>query len=130
MIGKLKGNPRKVFLLDAIGALASLFSFLCVLYPLESYFGVPTPTIFLLSVIAVVLFSYSFSCFKLIKQNWKPYLKIIILLNSLYILFSIGLIFYHFNELTFLGISYFVIEITVILIVLYIEIITLQKLEF
>lgn len=117
-------NPKKVFLIDALGALISLFSFWCILYPLETYFGIPTSVLLVLSIIAIFLFLYSFSCYKLIKKHWKPYLKIIIILNSLYILFSIGLIFYHFKQLTFLGVSYFVIEITVIIVVLFVEITT------
>lgn len=119
-----KKNPKKVFLMDAFGAIISLFSFLCILYPLETYFRIPVTTLFTLSIIAIFLFTFSFSCFKLIKQNWKTYLKIIIILNSLYILFSIGLVFYYLQQLTFLGVFYFIIEIAVILVVLYIEIIT------
>ena len=122
LINNLKKNPKKVFLMDAWGAIISLFSFWSILYPLEIYFGVPKTVLLKLSIIAICLFIYSFASFKLIKQNHKPFLKIIILLNSLYILFSIGLIFYYFKQLSFLGISYFVIEIAVILGVLFVEV--------
>jgi hypothetical protein len=121
ILNKLKRNPKKVFLIDALGALLSFFSFIFVLNPLETYFGLPTSTLIVLSVIALGLFFYSFNCFKLIKLNWIPYLKIIIILNSIYTMFSIGLIFFHFNELTFLGVSYFVIEIVVIMLILIVE---------
>jgi hypothetical protein len=121
ILNKLKRNPKKVFLIDALGALLSFFSFIFVLNPLETYFGLPTSTLIVLSVIALGLFFYSFNCFKLIKLNWTPYLKIIIILNSIYTMFSIGLIFFHFNELTFLGVSYFVIEIVVIMLILIVE---------
>lgn len=107
--------------MDAFGALLSLFSFLFILIPLEVYFGIPSNLLYKLSAIAIFLFIYSFSCFKLIKQNWKPYLKIIIVLNSLYILFSLGLVFYHFKQLTTLGFIYFILEIIVIIIVLFLE---------
>lgn len=122
MLHKLQKNPKKVFLIDALGAFISLFSFLCILTPLQVYFGMPTAVLFVLSICAIVLFIYSFSCYKWIQLNWKPYLKIIIIFNSLYTAFSIGLIFYHFNQLTFLGLSYFCIEIAIIFMLIYLEI--------
>lgn len=120
-LNRLTKNPKRVFLMDAFGALLSLFTFLFILIPFQEYFGMPSDILYKLSIIAIFLFLYSFSCFKLIKQHWKPFLKIIIILNTLYIFFSFGLIFYHFKQLTFLGIAYFILEIIVIIIVLFIE---------
>jgi hypothetical protein len=122
ILHKLQKNPKKVFLIDALGAFISLFSFLCILTPLQVYFGTPTAVLSVLSICAIVLFVYSFSCYKWIQLHWKPYLKIIIIINSLYTAFSIGLIFYHFNQLTFLGFSYFCIEIGIIFMLIYLEI--------
>lgn len=126
-LNSLYKNPKKVFLIDASGALISLFSFWCIVYPLENYFTISSSVLLLLSVIAFTLFLYSFSCYMWIKQNWKPYLKTIIILNSLYILFSIGLIFYHFKKGSLFGIAYFILEIVVILAVLFVEIKVYKK---
>jgi hypothetical protein len=127
ILNKLKNNPKKIFLLDALGAFltASLLSF--ILAPKEDVFGMPSKTVYILSIIALCFFIYSFSCYKFIKTNWKPFLKLIIKLNSTYIIISVGLLFKHFNQLTFLGFTYFILEIIVIFIIVYLEIETYKE---
>jgi hypothetical protein len=45
----------------------------------------------------------------------------IIIANSTYCILTIGLIGYNFNRLTFLGITYFIIEILILFGLIYIE---------
>lgn len=117
----LRKSPKKVFVLDASGALLSAFIFLFILIPFQEYFGMPSKSLLILGLIAFVLFFYSYSCYKSIEVNFKPYIKLLIILNSLYVLFSISLVVYHFNQLTIFGVFYFLIETVIISAFLYLE---------
>lgn len=121
LISKITSTPKLMFLVDALGALISSLSLLLVLVPLEYYFGIPVNVLYYLGAIAVCLFIYSFSCYKLIKTRWKPYLKIIIILNTIYSLLSIGLILAHYHTVKPLGFAYLVLELAVIACVIALE---------
>jgi hypothetical protein len=115
--------------MDASGALLSSFIFSFILIPFQEYLGMPTKSIFILSLIAFGLFFYSYSCYKLVSTGFKWYIKLLIRLNSLYVLFSVASVIYYFNQLTILGISYFLIEITFISALLYLEILVFLHLK-
>lgn len=121
LITKITATAKLMFLVDALGALISSLSLLLVLMPLEHYFGIPAKVLYYLGGIAICLFIYSLSCHKLIKTNWKPYLKIIILLNAAYSLLSIGLILAHYHRLKPLGFAYLALELAVIAFVISLE---------
>ncbi len=111
---KLKDNPKRIFLIDAFGAMLTSILLLAVLAPLDVYFGMPLSTLYLLSGIAFSLFLYSISCHRFVKSNWKPFLAIIITCNLSYSLISFVLVIKYFHLLTQLGLIYFSIELIVI----------------
>ncbi len=129
LISKITSTPKLMFLVDALGALISFLSLLLILVPLERHFGIPVNLLYYLGAIAVCLFIYSFSCHKLIKTNWKPYLKIIISLNAAYSLLSIGLILVHYQTLRPLAFAYLVLELAVIACMIALEYKTLRQLS-
>jgi hypothetical protein len=120
-LSKAEINPNRVFLVDAIGALLTTFFLFGILAQFESFFGMPSKTLYLLSGIAFCLFIYSITCHLLIAENWKPYLKIIIICNIIYGLLSIGFVNIHFEKITEFGIAYFVAEIIIIGIIVFLE---------
>jgi hypothetical protein len=119
-------KPKNIFLLDAFGAALSavLLSFVLVIF--EPYFGMPAAVLYQLGVIAGVFTIYSFSCYLLVHDNWQFYLRIIAIANSLYGLASIVLVVYHSSLLTTLGYAYFLGEIAVLAIIIYIEFKTIK----
>lgn len=107
-------NPRKIFLLDSLGALLSAFFLLCILLPFEGQFGMPQQILLILSAIAVVFAIYSVSCFLFVRANWRPFLKSLYVANLTYCCLTAMLVALNYNQLTWLGLSYFLIEIVLI----------------
>lgn len=107
--------------MDAVGAFLSA-SFLMAMVRFNAYVGMPPKALAVLSAIAVSFCIYSTLCFFLVKTRPKPFLRIIITANALYGCLTTGLLFVHYAQLTALGLTYFVLEIIVISIIVFIEI--------
>jgi len=114
-------KPKYLFLVDSLGALTTAFILFAILRTFNDYFGIPKITLTYLSLIAVVFFLYSISCFFLLKDSWKPFLRTISIANLLYCCLTMGLIVYNFQSLTILGITYFLTEIIVVCGLVFIE---------
>ena len=117
----MKVTPKKLFLIDCIGALLSALLLGIVLVQFESSFGMPRKVLYPLSIIAFVFSIYSFISYLLFNKNWKLYLKIIGFANFLYCLLTVGLVFSFYKELTIPGLNYFFIEIGIILLLSSVE---------
>jgi hypothetical protein len=116
-------SPRKIFLIDAIGALLSSSIIIFGIFYFESFLAMPPKTLTLLAVIPVFYAIYSFICFLIINTLKKVtnLLKIIAFANLSYCVLTLILCFYHFQELTILELSYFILEITTIVTLAFIE---------
>lgn len=110
-MGKLK--KQKIFLIDAIGAVASILFLFC-LYSFEEFFGMPKSVLSIFICIAIVFSIYSATIYFTNPLNWKFYLKIIASLNISYCLFTIYHIYMNFENLTSFGYIYFIAEILII----------------
>jgi hypothetical protein len=120
-VNQFISNPKKVFLLDAAGALLTTLSLSVVLVQLRSYFGMPIDTLYLLSGVAFLFFIYSLSCHFLCKENWRSFLVGIIVLNTLYGTLSIAMLVIHSAILTTADYVYFVIELIAIGFIIFLE---------
>lgn len=109
-----KINPNKLFLIDSLGALLSAFMLGFVLVKLAPMFGMPPKTLYLLSFIACVLSIYSFLCFVSRIKNWRPFMKITAIANLVYCCLTLGLVIFLFEGLTVLGVTYFILELIII----------------
>ena len=114
MIQKLIQNPKLVFLFDALGALLTTTLIGGLLIRFQPHIGLSTETLYVLASIAAVLSIYSSACCTLVKKNWKPFLRIIIAANFLYCCFTLTLIIQHYQQMTTLGLAYFIGELLVI----------------
>ena len=114
LINEISLNPKKLFLIDGIGAIVSVFLLGIVLVKLESIFGIPRKTLFLLAFFPFVFAMYDFYCYFRIHKNFGLFLKIIAFLNLLYCFLSIGLAFYQHHKLTSFGWLYIIFEIIII----------------
>ena len=106
---------RQLFLIDGIGAMVTAVLLSQVLARFESVFGMPSTILYALASLAVGFAVYSFTCYWLLKKNWKPYLKGIAIANMIYSLTTLGLIVYLNESVTYLGLIYFIGEIIIIL---------------
>ena len=121
ILSNIKNNPKRIFLLDSAGALITTIGLVLILIVFEPYFGMPRNALYLLSAIAFSLFTYSISCYFLVKKNWNLYLLILMVGNTLYALVSIVLIIKNFDQLTILGILYFTSEKIIIALIVNLE---------
>jgi hypothetical protein len=126
IITQFKLKPKNLFLIDGLGALLTAFFLFVILRTFSEYFGMPQTTLTYLSVIALFFFFYSFACFYLLKNDWKPFLRIISIANLLYCILTLGLVIYHRQSITLLGITYFFAEIILVCGLVFVELKTLK----
>ncbi|MCF6348539.1 MAG: hypothetical protein L3J20_09610 [Flavobacteriaceae bacterium] len=88
MVNKIISNPKKLFLIDSLGAFITAFLLGVVLTRFEVVFGMPKTVLYYLSLIALIFSIYSICCHFLLEKNWKPYLKGIIIANLTYCLIT------------------------------------------
>ncbi len=114
-------KQRALFLFDGLGAALTTFLLYFVLRPYHNYFGMSENILKYLSVIGLVYCVYSVSCFFLLKDNWASFLRIIGIGNLLYCILTMTYLFAYYDELTRIGMTYFLTEILVIIFLVYIE---------
>tara|TARA_B100000674_G_C37347424_1_gene692548 strand:+ start:49 stop:444 length:396 start_codon:yes stop_codon:yes gene_type:complete len=106
-------NPKKLFLLDALGGSISVILLGVVLVKLERVFGIPESTLYFLAAIPALFILYDLFCLSKSKNNLGPFLKLIALMNIMYCCLSIGLAIYHLKTITFFGYLYILIEVII-----------------
>jgi hypothetical protein len=121
-IQKLTIKPYQIFLIDGIGAAASTAFLLLLLVPLQPYFGLPLNLLYVLGIIAGWFMFFSLSCYFLKPLNRSIFLRAVIIFNSVYACITGALLLMHLNQLTTLGFLYFIGEIAVLVILVYIEV--------
>jgi hypothetical protein len=107
-------NPRKIFLIDSIGAFISSIFLLFMFYSSCIEFNFPKTTLIFLSLLAAFLCIYSTICYSFAKKRWALLLKIISISNFFYAAFTLSLLFLYHNQLTVFNLSYFITEIIII----------------
>lgn len=111
----LIANPKKLFLVDGFGGLFSALLLGVVLVYFKGSFGMSPSVLYPLSITACIFAAYSFTCYLLIKENPRTYLKVVAYANLLYCCVTLVLSLYFYNGLTSLGLLYFIAEIGVII---------------
>ncbi len=121
LIQKISAKPYQIFLMDGVGALVSAAFLLLLLVPLQPYVGLPLNQLYVLGIIAVCLMIFSFSCYFLKPLNRSLFLRAVIIANSVYACITGAMLLIHADELTTWGFLYFIGEIMVLVILVYIE---------
>ncbi len=114
LIDKIYLKPKSLFLIDAFGAIISAFLLGVVLVELESVFGIPLPTLYLLALLPGGFAVYDFHCLISVKENIGLFLKGIAYINLSYCCISFGLAFYHYKKITYIGWTYVLLEIIMV----------------
>lgn len=110
----LKKHLKQLFIIDGLGALLSAFLLGVVLVHFETHFKIPIPTLYLLATLPILFALYDCFCYFLVDHRLAFYLRIIAIVNLLYCCLSIGLAFYHIQEITLLAWAYIIIEIIIV----------------
>jgi len=117
----------KIFLIDMAGALLTAFLLGVVLPNFQKYIGMPKGILIPLAITALVFSIYSLSCHLLLKANWKPFLKAIAVANWVYCVITTVLIGVLFQQLTILGVIYFISEVIIVGALAFIEMSMVKK---
>lgn len=115
-------NPKKLFLIDGLGALLTAFLTGVVLRMFVNTFGMPPKLLSILSILACILAAYSMSCCFFVSKNWRLFLKIIVVANLLYCFLTAVLVLHLYQQLTTLGVIYFITEVFIIIVLVYVEV--------
>lgn len=114
-------HPRKIFLMDAIGAFITAFTAYFIIAKNELLFGLPGYVFQKLALLASGFAIYSIVCYLLNLKKWNLFLQLIAFANTVYGFITIGLLMTFYNEITIFSWIYFPLEILVIALIVYIE---------
>lgn len=129
IISTFSDNPEKLFRVDGTGALiTSVLLFVLLKFPALNS-GLPSVILICLLLISVLIAVYSFACSFVIKKNRKRFIMLNGILNTLYCCLTFGLLMYYRQEVTVLGITYFVLEILIIGVLIYVEFLTAKTIR-
>ena len=121
IIVRLTDKPMILFLVDSVGALLTTLSLFVVLRTFHELIGMPLSVLTHLSLLSACFCLYSAACFLFLKRNWVPFIRVIGIANLLYCFLTLGLVQVYFPQLTALGIAYFLGEIMIVGVLVYIE---------
>lgn len=111
----LKVSIKTLFLIDGIGAVITALLLSQVLARYESVFGMPASLLYILAGVAACFAVYSLTCYWRIKEGGAAFLTGIAVANTLYCIATLGIVAYRFDNLTWLGVAYFIGEILVVM---------------
>ena len=114
MISKKIIPQSKIFIIDAIGALLTATT-LAVFVKIQKFIGMPPGILMALSLLAVVFFVYSLGCHLFLKYPKSTFLRVIAFGNLFYTILTSILVFIFFSQLEVLGITYFIVEVVVLI---------------
>lgn len=126
-LDKLVSNPKRIFLIDSLGAFFTAFLLSTILTRLEEEFGMPRKVLIPLSIVACVYAIYSLCCYFLVHENWRPFLKVIAAANLMYCCVTAVSLILFYQSLTILGFVYFISEIIIISGLVFIESLAISK---
>ncbi|HAS38946.1 MAG TPA: hypothetical protein DCS93_00635 [Microscillaceae bacterium] len=110
----MKISPKKLFLIDGLGAFLTAFTTGVILANLEAHIGMPKNVLYPLAVIACFFAVYSFWNHLQMVPNWPMFMNIIAIANLVYCSLTLGLAIYHRATVTSLGFAYFGLEVVVV----------------
>ena len=124
-------KPKKLFLIDAIGGIISSTIIYFGVFFLNDVFRMPKKVLTILAFIPILYFFYSFFNYLNANKNknLSNQLKIIAFANLSYCVFTITLINFYFSKLTVLELTYFILEIIVLILLSIIEFKTAKKIK-
>ncbi len=114
-MNKIVLAPKRLFLADGLGGMLSALLLGVVLVRFQTTFGMPREVLYFLACLACMYAVFSLLSYWRTKTNWRPYMQGIAIANLLYCCLTIGLVMYHRQALTELGVTYFLLEVVVIL---------------
>lgn len=129
MITHFTTYPKHLFVLDGIGALLSAFLLGYILVELETIFGIPKSTLYLLAAFPLIFALVDFYSYHKKKIIVTKFMGLIACMNMLYCGLSLLSAIYHQQTITVWGISYISGEIIIVMILALTELKVMNKLK-
>lgn len=117
-------SPKRLFLIDILGALLSFLLLFVIAKMFSFYFGIPQIILYLLSIIALLIAIYSIVYISCRKNAWRSYLISISAINFLYCILTIVVLIYYWHTITSISLIYFSVELIIISLILLSELYT------
>ena len=114
VLQSLKEKPKSIFLLDAFGAFASLFSLLIFIFFTDELNAIPTQLKVGLSLLICIFISCGIA-FYILAKSIPTFLSIVIAYNILYAVISFIFLLIYFDKIKWIGKSYLIIEILILI---------------
>lgn len=112
---------KNIFLIDGIGAIISALFLGVILVHFQELIGMPKYLLYFLAVFPIFFAFYSFGCYFFLKKKLNSFLKGIAVLNLLYACLTISILLFYEHHLSFLGYTYFIIEVLILAILIRLE---------
>jgi hypothetical protein len=114
LLQSLREKPKSIFLLDAVGAFTSLISLLIFIFLTDELDAIPNRIKIGLSLLICVLIACGIAFYYLAKSIAKL-LRIVIAYNILYAIITFFLLLIYFDKIKWIGKSYLIIEILILI---------------
>ncbi len=114
-------NPKKLMLIDGLGAIFSTIMLGLVLIQLNELIGLAIKELYTLAVLASLYSIYSMSCYFLVKTFRSIHFNIIASANLVHCVITLFLLYQYLDNLKPLGFLYFGIELIALVILIAIE---------
>jgi len=121
LINNFQQEPRRLLLVDALGALLSAALLYFLLMPHADLIGLPQKHINGLAIGALCLMAYDLIARIVYTAERRWTIAGIALLNTLYCVTTLGLLALHYPTITLLGWGYFLGESAIIVVLVYLE---------
>lgn len=122
-------NPRRLFLIDGVGAVISVILLGIVLVEFEQIFGIPRQILYFLAIFPCIYAIYDFFCLAKEPIRIGAFLKAIAVMNLCYSFLSVGLAIYRYGDLTIFGWIFIVLENLTVVTLAYVEYKVAKKLS-
>jgi hypothetical protein len=122
LVKLLRHNPKTIFLLDGLGAMMTGVSIILIKTFFVDYFGMSSDALIYLATIAWGLALYSMTCYFALDDNWRPFLRPLLIANVFYCFLTSWLLIAFAKTLTIFGYAYFLSEMVLISALVYVEV--------
>lgn len=121
LIQYFQQQPKKIFLLDGLGAMLSAALLYFLLIPNAVWIGLSETQIHALAIGAVCLVGYDLFARAVFTTERKWTLSLIALLNTIYCIITSGVLIVNYSSITLLGWVYFLGEMVIVGVLIYLE---------
>ena len=120
LLQSLREKPKSIFLLDAMGAFTSLLSLLIFIFLTDELDAIPNRIKIGLSLLICVFIACGIAFYYLAKSI-PNLLRMVIAYNILYAIITFFLLLIYFDKIKWIGKSYLIIEILILIGVVFFE---------